>query len=262
MCEDPGRQSMHKACTLDYFKNNQFDYVIASIPAHVPVFSKLIRDYQPHAKLIVQMGNNWDIGQYRGMNVLASIAMVHAPGVNAKFYHQEFDLDVFKPEIPTKTGKIYSFVNVIEKAGVAWPDYNEIKKLLSTYEIKAFGGQCPDGNMTGPHELAEAMRQAEFVFHVKPGGDGFGHIIHNAYAIGRPVITRSSHYRGQLAADLLQPGTYLDLDTESHEEIAERIVGMTSDELRLMGYAAHTIFKQVVDYDQEANEIKQWLTTF
>ena len=264
MVLDPGGISAHKAATLDYFKNNRFDYVIASIPAHVEPFKELIAKYQPHAKLIIQMGNNWNLNHYKNENILASIAPQEGGyQCDIMFYHQEFDLTIFNatPVVPSK--KIYSYLNIIENSGIGWEDYQGLKRLLDRqgYDLKAYGGQCPDGNKTGPLELAKSMREAQFVFHVKPGGDGFGHIIHNAYAMGRPVITRPSHYRGQLAEQLLVPGTFIDLDRYGPGEIKNIITRLTHspEHLRDMGKRAAARFLEVVNYDIEAQDIKAWL---
>lgn len=263
MVMDPGGLSAHKACTLDYFVNNQFDYVIASIPAHVELFADLIAKYQPRAKLIVQMGNNWNLAHYKGYNVLASIAPQESRGANVCFYHQEFDTNIFKPTPTLPTKKIYSYLNIIQNSGIGWTDYQQLKRLLDSqgFDFKAYGGQCPDGNKTGPLELADSMREAQFIFHVKPGGDGFGHIIHNAYAVGRPVITRPSHYKGQLAEQLLVPGTFIDLDRYGPGEIKNIITRLTHDErgLKQMGERAADRFKGVVDYSSEASNIMDWL---
>lgn len=261
---DPGAKSAHKACTLAFFKNNQFDYVIASIPAHIPLFKRLIAEFQPNAKLIIQMGNNWNLEALEGENVLASIAPQFAPGVNAHFYHQEFDLQVFHDTPVPAVRKVYSFLNIIQQSGIGWADYADLKRLLerSGWEFRAYGGQCPDGNMTGPHQLASKMREAAFVFHVKPGGDGFGHIIHNAYAVGRPVITRPSHYRGQLAEQLLVPGTFIDLDRYGRGEVKNILTRLIfdPDSLEAMGKRAAERFDEVVDYKREAREVWEWLT--
>lgn len=259
---DPGMLSAHKAATFDFFVNNKFDYVIASIPAHVDLFRDLIAKYQPWAKLIIQMGNNWNLDNYRNENILASIAP--QPGgyqCNIMFYHQEFDLNIFHPSPCLPTKKIHSYVNVIEHSGIGWEDFQQLKRLRPDFDFKAYGGQCPDGNMTGPAELARSMREAQFIFHVKPGGDGFGHVIHNAYAVGRPLITRPSHYRGQLAEQLLVPGTFIDLDRYGPGEIKNIITRLTHapDHLRQMGQRAAERFQEVVNYDIESREIASWL---
>ena len=261
---DPGMKTSHKACTLDFFKNNQFDYVVASIPQHVPLYERLIAQYQPNAKLIVQMGNNWNIDRYKGYNVLASIAP-QPTRANACFYHQEFDLNIFHDTPVQPTRKVYSFINVIEQMGIAWSDYKDLKRMLERggWEVRAYGGQCPDGSMEGPDQLASKMREAAFIFHVKPGGDGFGHIIHNAYAVGRPIITRPSHYRGQLAEQLLVPGTFIDLDRYSGPEVKNILTRLIydPDSLEQMGKAAAQRFDDVVNYEKEARGIKQWLSS-
>jgi hypothetical protein len=260
---DPGAQTHHRACTLDFFKQQRFDYIIASIPAHVPIFEALRQKYQPQAKLIVQMGNNWDIDQYAGYNVLASIAPTLAPGVNAHFYHQEFDLRVFNDTPVQPVRRVYSFLNVIEKSGIGWNDYSELKRQLERqgWEFRAYGGQCPDGGISGAEQVAKRMREAAFIFHVKPGGDGFGHVIHNAYAVGRPVITRPSHYRGQLAERLLVPGTFIDLDRYGRPGVKNILTRLMHDPegLEAMGRRAAERFDEVVNFEREAEEIRAWL---
>ena len=260
---DPGGVSTHRACTLAHFIDHRFDYVIASIPAHVALFERLVATYQPRAKLIVQVGNNWNLADYRGHNVLASIAPRPVPEANVIFYHQEFDLDIFAPAPCLPTRKIYSYVNVIQYSGVGWDDFLELRRLLGPagYEVRAYGGLCPDGNKTGPVELADSMRETQFVLHVKAGGDGFGHVVHNAYAVGRPLITRPSHYRGQLAERLMVPDTFIDLDRHGVRKVRRIVADLTDspERLRQMGQRAAERFREMVDYDLEARAIADWL---
>lgn len=261
---DPGMESTHKACTLDYFKKNKFDIVIASIPAHIPLFENLIKQFNPEAKLIVQMGNEWPIDYWYHHNVLASVkARPLTTDINAIFYHQEVDLDIFWWDTVRPTKKIHSFVNVLSSFERASRDFEILEQVLHEYEFKSYGGQCRDGNMTGDRQLANKMREAEFILHVKDHGDGFGHVIHNAYAVGRPVITRSSDYVGKLAEDLLVDGTYLDIDKLGRNELIRQVRYFTDNpnELSKMGDRAAEHFRKVVNYQQEAEEIAQWLKT-
>ncbi len=265
---DPGGGSTHRAATLEYFKNNKFDYVIASIPAHVPLFKDLIAKYQPGAKLIVQMGNNWQGYDFGDLPVLASVKGPLPNAGRAVFYHQEMDLKIFhSTPVPTQPGhrNVYSFLNIIQNSGIGWDYYSRLKEIQEDHgwNFRAYGGQCPDGNMTGPEELAEKMREAMFIYHVKPGGDGFGHIIHAAYAIGRPVITMASHYAGQLAEDLLVPGTFINLDTYGIGEAKNMLTRLSHDPAKLvkMGETAAKRFREVVDYEKESEEIKTWLNS-
>lgn len=264
---DPGDISHHRACTLNFFKHNQFDYVIASIPAHVPLFEDLIAKYQPQAKLIVQIGNEWPEHLFEGHNVLASIKpRVYDSSTNAFFYHQEFDLDIFSPNATVANRRIYSFINVLDNMPQATSDFNELEAILqprSGFEFKSYGGQCRDGNMTGPVELANKIREAMMIFHVKDGGDGFGHIIYNAYACGRPIITRRRFYKDRLAEELMIPGTFIDLDSCTLPEAANMInrLSYNPDELEHMGVKAWYRFNEVVKYAEEAEGIREWLKT-
>lgn len=263
---DPGMKSTHRACMLDYFKQNQFDYVIASIPAHIPLFRSLIAKYQPHAKLIVQIGNEWPPELLEGCNVLASVKERFIPNANAVFYHQEFDLDIFRPSPVLVNKKIYSFINCMQQQmPLAWSDFSGLEMLLkarSGFEFRSYGGQCRDGNMTGPVELADKMREAMMIFHVKEGGDGFGHIIYNAYAVGRPVITRSRFYKDRLAEELLVPGTFIDMDKHNLPDAFNIInrLHYQPEALQEMGRKAHEQFAIVVDYKKDAERIREWLT--
>lgn len=262
LCKDPGGATRNRACTLEFFKKNKFDYLIASIPAHVEPFKELIRKYQPQAKLIIQMGNNWDISRYAGENVLASIEPVEVLDTNVCFYHQEFDVDVFKsPTEEPEAKNVSSFVNCIKESS-AWSDFMNLKDHMKTYSFRAYGGQCPDGNMNGPKELADKMRESRFVFHVKPGGDGFGHIIHNAFCAGRPIITRASDYRGQLAGRLLMPDTFIDLDRLGIDGVADMILRRDANkgDFHMLGRRAAKRFRQVVDFEREASDIRKWLS--
>lgn len=265
-CLDPGGRDLNRACMLHYVMNHKFDYLVASIPEHIEPFKRLIKLYQPQAKLIFQVGNDWNFEELGGMNVLASTLPREVPAdVNVKFYHQEFDLAIFSPyrNQPRKT--IFSFINILHESAPAWSDFTNLEGLLGPagFEFRSFGGQCRDGNMDGPYQLAKKMRRAQFVFHVKPGGDGFGHVIHNAYAMGRPVITRSSHYKGKLASLLLEPGTFIDLDELNPGMAARAILDATKNRVRCarMGQQAYERFRQVVDYKHDADGIREWLKT-
>lgn len=262
---DPGNSTTHRACTLDFFKHMQFDYVIASIPAHVALFERLIAKYQPAAKLIVQIGNEWPESLFAGHNVLASIRPRAFSRTNAMFYHQEFDTEIFRPTPVPNNKTVYSFINILQNMALAWSDFQNLEMFLQRragFVFKSFGGQCRDGNMNGPVELADKMREASMIFHVKEGGDGFGHIIYNAYAVGRPIITRSHHYAGRLAEELLVPGTFIDLDKLNLSDAINMIdrISQNPDELIRMGAAASARFREVVDYGKESEEIGKWLS--
>lgn len=261
-CADPGGEEFNRACTFDYFRTHQFDLIIASIPEHVAPFQKLIERYQPNAKLIFQIGNNWPMVNTAGMNVLASIKPGESPpDTNVQYYHQEFPLDVFYPSTVPKEERIYSFINILQHFPVGWGDFTMLERMLKRVEFRSFGGQCRDGSLSGHKAVADKMREAQFIFQVKDTGDGFGHVIYNAYAVGRPIITRSSLYARGLASELLVPGTYLDLDQLGPAGVKAEFLYLNrhKSELIGMGVAARQQFEKMVDYNEEEKEIRQWL---
>ena len=263
-CKDPDGIRLNRACTLDFFERNQFDIVIASIPAHIPVFKRLIRNYNPKAKLIVQMGNEWPLEYWKDNNVLASVKKREVPvDCNAIFYHQEFDLSIFKPQPIKPNGNIYSFINVLSSFKRAQADFEALELLLPDFNLKSFGGQCRDGNMNGEAELANKINESQFVFHVKDHGDGYGHVIHNAYALGRPVITRSSDYKGKLAEELLVDSTFIDLDKYNYPQVIKIIRDLTEnpDRLATMSEEQTSRFNKIINFERESKDIERWLTT-
>lgn len=255
-CYDPGGKEINRSCTLDFFKHHTFDYIICSIPQHIMPYQSLRNRFHHKAKLIVQIGNEWPEDYFRGRNLLASVKPRQLDA-NAVFYHQEFDTEIFKPSPTQPTKKIYSFVNVLGNMPEAQRDFDELESLLPEYKFASFGGQNRDGNMNGPHELADKISEAEFILHCKPGGDGYGHILHNAFAIGRPVIGRSSHYKGKLAEKLFNAECFIDLDKHGLEG-AVRIVRESN--AYSMGEVAQEMFKVNVNFEKEAREIEKWLS--
>ena len=258
---DPGFDSTHKAITLDVFKEKKFDFVIASIPQHIQVYKELINKYQPKAKLIIHIGNNWSKPE-NGSNVLASIKNPGWDGLNVVYYHQEFDINIFKPIDNISFNKISSYINVIEN-NLGWKDFVSLEKLLQPQgvEFKSYGGQCRDGNFAGPKKLAESMQKNDFIFHVKHGGDGYGHILYNAYACGKPTIIRSSYYKDCLGEELFNSDNCIDLDTMSLEDASIKIkeIILNKDCLKQMSDAAYKSFTDHVDFAQDAEKVQKWL---
>jgi hypothetical protein len=262
MCKDIDSGGYNKAITLEEFARADFDILIASLPQHIQPFKKLIEIFQPKAKLIYQIGNQWDIPASLVKNVMCSAKLPDLPkSLNVVEYHQEFDLSIFKPEPPSEKRKVYSFVNCLGTADLFkkdWELFLKLEELMPNWEFKSFGGQCRDGSMKGSQELADKMREATFIFHCKTGGDGYGHVIHNAAAVGRPLIVRKADYEGKLAQSLIHPSTSILVDNLSPEDIAYEIEeGYRFRE----SYSSemYKTFKEAVDFDREEQEIRKFL---
>lgn len=279
-CHDIDSGRTNKAITFDAFMGMPFAYVIASIPAHVEPFRKLCDLHPSHPKLIYQIGNAWNITVPQselvdGIMASAKIENGYPISIGKPLvqYHQEFDLDEFRYEEPEGRanefvpGKIItSLVNCFSGADIFtmdWAIFQEVEKLMPAYSFYSLGGQCRDGNANGSAEVAYAIRKARFVWHTKNGGDGYGHILHNAYACGRPVITRMSDYQRKLGGELLKPDeTCIAIDGLSTQEIVNKIMFYDDFErYARISKAAHDIFVQKVNFDWEADRIAEMLET-
>lgn len=260
---DPGNTTTHKAIEFNVFIEKKFDFIIASVPSHISLFKNLIEKYQPDAKLIVHMGNNWGESYAIGHNLLASIKDTGWGNTNAVYYHQEFDTNIYKPINKFGFNKISSYINVIEN-NPGWQDFLSLEKLLQPQgiEFRSYGGQCRDGAFaSGTTELSNSMQNNDFIFHVKHGGDGYGHILYNAYACGKPTIIRSSYYKNCLGEELFNSDNCIDLDTMSLEDASLKIKEIILDKERLkqMSDAAYKSFTDHVDFAHDAEKIQKWL---
>jgi len=180
------------------------------------------------------------------------------PDKNVVFYHQEFDLDVFKYVDPPMNNRITSFVMLLPDGG----KYYDQKAEMPDYTFKAFGMGCPDGVVSGLDLIAKEMQESMFGWHIKPQGDGFGHILHNWAASGRPVITCFTDYANKLGGKLLVDGvTAINIDGLTPKAIAERIRKYSDPQRHLkMCVDMYNRFTQVCNFDEEFEKIKTFLS--
>lgn len=269
-CHDIDSGETNKAITLSYFMNTPIDFVIATLPQHIEPFRRLCDLHKDHPKLIFQIGNEWNAGAHQNMidGIMSSARVYLPPGIPSVIYHQEFDLSVFsRADIETgiDSRRITSFVNCFDVADIFthdWHQFEEIEHLMSPiYEFRAYGGQCRDGSANGSEDLAARIRDAKFIWHVKKGGDGYGHILHNAAAMGRPLIVKMGYYMGKLGADLLIPDvTCIAIDGLTHEQVIAKIRHFSAPEqYGRMSENLYNRFKEVVDFDREYVEIRDFL---
>lgn len=258
---DPGHVTTHKAISLNTFKEIKFDYIIASIPQHVDIFKDLIKKYQPNAKLIIHFGNNW-VEPEDGSNVMASVKGQGWNKSNVVYYHQEFDTNLFKPINEFGFKKISSYIHVLEK-NKGWVDFLNIENYLLDKKIvlKSYGGQCRDGSLDGAEAVSKSVQGNDFVFHVKHTGDGYGHALYNAYACGKPTIIRSSYYKDHLGEELFNDDNCIDLDKMSFDDAVNKIVDVINDidQLKTMSGNAYRAFTNAVNFEQDAEKVKNWL---
>lgn len=245
----------HKTLTLNQFENKEIHVVIASYLGHVAPYAELVKQFQPSARLVHQMGNNWaGLVDYTVVkNILASTSSFEVPNhVNITFYHQEFDLSVFKYSLPSGKKKVSSFVNCWD----SFPDrelFYELEKAMPDWDFKMYGASNRDGNLT-TGQIASEMADSSFVWHVKAGGDGYGHTIHNAYAMGRPAIVKRDYYKGMLADDLFEDMvTSVDIDGLPVEGVKFKLEEAYS-KAHAMSFSAYAKFREKVNFKREFAE--------
>jgi len=259
---DPNHFEQYRSLTFEQFLKKDIDIVIASVRQHEKPYSRLIKEHKPKAKLIREAGNVHDvIDPNICKNIMAACCLDNIPpDVNVMVYHQEFDLNVFNYVEPVGPRAIKNFMNCVPDSRdfYLWPRY---KSELFDFDWKMYGILGDDGIIGTVKEIAKEMQNSTFIWHVKFGGDGFGHVIHNAFACGRPIITRVSHYKNCLAEPLLEDGvTCIDLDKGSFEENVKKIrFWGTGPRHKAMCENVYKRFKQHINYDNEFKYIKKFL---
>ena len=261
---DPEYLYYHKAITLEKFMKTKIDIVIASLPQHISSFQLLCNNHPDHPKLIYQVGNAWTVSEGYAKNIMASANITVPDKTNLTIYHQEFDLNIFKPDLSYPDKKIYSFVNCFNTADhyrIDWEFFNFAESKMPDWKFKSFGGSCRDGVANGAIDLSNKMREARFIWHVKKFGDGYGHVLHNAAAVGRPVITKISDYAGKLGEQLLIDGvTCINIDGLNLVEIIDKIKSYDDPEkYNALCKNTYENFKKVVNFDREFESIKIFL---
>lgn len=252
--------------SLEEFKNTKFDLIIASVPQHVDKFIKLRDLYQPQAKLCFQVGNAWSFDtSFPIKNILASAKIPKLNGFNVCEYHQEFSLETFHYAPSNNTRKVYSFINCLGSVDLYRLDFYlflRLEELLSEYEFRSYGGQNRDGAIAPESAVAEKIREADWGWHMKSGADGYGFVIHQWMAVGRPVIVNYDEYKNKLAGPLLIPDeTCIAVSkNDSMETVMEKIRNITPEKHAWMCQRANEQFNNIVNFDQEEIAIRSFLS--
>jgi hypothetical protein len=196
--------------TLEEFRAVPWDFVVATVQDNQHGFARLAQEVG--AKYVLQVGNinqqvDWDL------HPIALISNDAAPREQSVVYHQEFDSDTtFRYRPPEGSGRITSFMNCFPSASchVFW---EEAEALHTPFVFVEHGIDGRDGNVGDIADIADIMAGSDWGWHDKGQGDGFGHVIHQWAAIGRPLIGHGQHYQGLMAAPFWIDGvTCIDLD--------------------------------------------------
>lgn len=265
----PGRKQF--GITLDEALQSRFDVVLSSLPHNYDGYYRLAQKLG--ARYGIQIGNEAQELDPRADFIMASATLpgfgpewagkrFEIGGKPAVMYHQEFDLEMFRPGWPPYNRRVIaSFVNCFPE-GPSYPEFSAFALAHPEFDWRVYGA-CgtpgPDAFTAGdigPVPLvADEMRAARVGWHSKHWSDGFGHVIHNWFAIGRPVIGYARYYVNRLAGPLWVEGvTSFDLELRGKDELAELLERLCSDDdyHRQISEAAAARFREVVDFDAEA----------
>lgn len=247
---------IHKAVTFETFKKMQFDAIVSSHPLHSNWAD--LTSFQPGSVYITQIGNEGQSSD--SQNILCSTADFQPKeGQNFIRYHQEFDLSDYTYVPPKQTKRITSLVVGLPESGI----FDAYKNSLYSYDFRAYAAGREEGVLGNAKEISQAMKDSMFGWHIKPA-DGFGHVIHKWFACGRPIITKGNYYQGKMAGALIEDGvTAIDLDKHSFDENIQLIKYWSEPENhKKMCQAAYEKFQEVVNFEKEAQQIKEVINSW
>ena len=228
-----------------------WDGVMATVQENQPGFARFAQ--ATGARYLYQIGNtrqqiDWSLDP---LVLNASEAAIEGRGVNIG---QEFDhRGTFRFREPEHMNRVASFVNLLPRIPESWGPFEELARQLPDYRFRSFGHHCPDGILQPVGHIAEEMARTGWAYHDKPTGDGFGHIIHNWAAVGRPLIGHARYYAGQRASIFWRDGvTCLDLDRHDYAEAVRIIRETTPERHREMCRAIRATLDDIYDPGRDA----------
>ncbi len=270
----PGR--VHRMLTVEQARDLSPDVVIATVPHNEAGLHRFATETD--ATFGVQLGNvgqafevNWRHARF----ALCSTTLAFAPPVPYIVYRQEFSLSDFRYEWPpAEERSVASFVQCFPEnrgpqRGGFYDHFVALSDASPDLDWKVYGayGSAPTdhlacGNLPSTPAVAEAMRRTRVIWHAKFWSDGYGHVIHDAHAVGRPVMAHHDYYADKLAAPLMEHGvTGFDLSRMDDAEVLRTLRRLCDDDEyhREMSDNVAARFRAVVDFDADAAAIRELL---
>lgn len=263
----PGR--VLRMVTFEQARSQKWDIVLSSLPDNDRGMAALAREWG--AKFGVQIGNEaqhsaWELADFG----LVSASMHYLPPVPYVIYHQEFSLADFRFEWPPKNrNEVGSWVQCFAENPVPYAEFLETARQTPDFDWRIYGAygwhpvdEFSAGNLPNTPAVARSMRDTRIAYHAKSWSDGYGHVIHNIAACGKPLIGRASYYADKLAGPLWVDGvTSFDLDSHSREELIAIMRRLRDDDdyHYQISEQMYERFRQVVDFEEDAAKIKALL---
>ena len=249
-------------------RDQRWDLVLATLAENEQGWYQFAQEVGAHYG--IQVGNQgaanlWPLAEFGLLSVTTPGLKPWKPHV---YYRQEFSLEDFAPD----HGAIAEPDLVMNRVQCTsqTPDHERWRRIAGAVPEARFRwyGHCEprDEWFGGSDEttplVAGSMHRARIAWHPKRWSDGYGHVIHNWFSIGRPVIASAGYYADKLAGPLFEEGvTSFDMDRLSDDELAATVRMLLGDEDRWlrMCEASAERFRAVVDFDAEAAEIRAML---
>ena len=261
----PGR--VHKMLTMDQARDAGLDIVIATLTENEPGLAFFAR--QIGAVYGIQTGNQGTDNRYDLLDfAIFSTTRATLPSKPYVFHHQEFSLEDFRFEYPPpERDKVSTWVQCISQAQEDFARFVTLAEMAPELKFRYHGHCQPDSpywesNVRTTPEVAAQMRAARVGLHLKRWSDGYGHVIHNLFAVGKPVVGTASYYADKLAGPLFVEGvTSFDVQTKNDAEVVAIIRRLATDDefhQRISENAA-TRFREVVDFGADAEAIRTML---
>lgn len=262
-----------KMVTMDQAREIGFDLVIATLAENEEGLHGFAREIGAHYG--IQVGNQgapnaWGLAEFAMLSVTTGDFRPWIPHVT---YHQEFSLlDYATTPVPSRSTLVATRVQCYTGTD-GYPRFVRLAERTPAARFRHYG-HCGTqdayygGDAKDVPAIARSMRATRVAWHDKRWSDGYGHVIHSWFAVGRPVLVSARYYLGRddgvrkLAADLLVEGeTSFDIDAYTERELSELITRLVQDDefATKIGAAAARRFRNVVDFDVEAAAIRGML---
>lgn len=261
----PGR--IYKMVTLEQARALKPDIILATLPDNEAGLKRFADEVGAHYG--VQIGNQWQQTDWSAAEFgMVSSTLEALPPKPHVIYHQEFRLSDFRYEAPTGFGPVRSFVNCFQETP-EYPNFQQIARGGPEFAWEVYGAlgsgvadEFTMGNLNSTPSVAEHMRGSGIIWHAKHWSDGYGHVIHNAFASGRPVFGYERYYKDKLAGPLWVNGvTSFDVEGMTHDDVYRDLRALRDNPERYREHceAVRQRFDDVVSFDEDAAAIKRML---
>jgi hypothetical protein len=260
----PGRTI--KGISLERARSERWDVALSTVPSNANGFEKFAE--QTGARWGIHVGNQWgdEAWQRRPSFAILTTTSVVPSGVPHVIVHQEFSLSDFRYEPPPGFGPVRSFVNCFPETTSEYQEnFVPIARMAPELDWRVFGayGTAPADEFAGgniPTDPLEGilMRGAGAIWHAKKWSDGFGHVIHRAFAVGRPVFGYAGYYADKLAGPLWDDGvTSIDVGRRSNDEVLAELRRLRDnpDHYQAMCFRSAARFREVVSFEEDAHKV-------